>query len=894
MRTDQHTGIQFLEDDANRYSAHLDAGSLLRLRRFRGFLRAAVLAPNDQVGAAAARMVALDAVATGALDAISASGILYLHRSRLELEWEQPAPPRLERRILCSHTVQALQPPGVLGFGRLKHELAQFLTEVEGYRGLSRSIVELDIDARCWWRLHLPPALFFHVAGVQVMSALSRSCRARQDLRAVPQAESIGSATAEPAHTEACAELLDHAEASTSSDQHDGLLKQALVVMGDRKGEPEWATRRRWLDELLALGPKGESAGPITSLLLAWLVDMCESGTIQTSSPRAGTVREYFRAAAFDLWRGLRGLTEQIGRLDPGALEGLYQSLLDQGQRETGTGAARRKLAAALTNFHAFLMHWLDLPPLRASLAKDLPAPRVRAHLIWQHELDTAIRWAVAEAADTAQALRITLALALLATSGLRIGELQSLRMGDVHVCADEVLEIEVSRSRRGLQLKSAAAQRRVLVRDARAVTLTLDWLRRRRIEGTTVKDLLLADTVPLGRAHSPHQLRRHLNRLLKASTGHPDATVHDLRHSAANSWIAPLLCSSPMTEPYRLQQVAVSMGHVHAGTTLRNYVHSYEEALRIHLDAALRATMSWSSGEAGCLMGVRADAIRQRSHRLGVPVTELAWQALLASGHESTAFERIDAPWRWEAPRAPSALRPLSTASSVPETLRMMQLLAGRQSAAAVAAHFRISAAWVQALEQTAIQVSHEVAMRAWPMRVGSRAREPVTLEQALRRLGVNLARATGLRGKHAQILESLLTHDDSALLKKAWESWCECLRGRHLALDEPGKALGLYRWLRAAGVDPGVLRICHEPDDARLIDRLNAEFVAVFGQRPRLQPKRPRPWTPRAHLQLDREPWQTKAAGAFGSLGGLHAWLLAAGVHFRMEADHGARPSV
>ncbi len=227
----QHTGIQVLEDEANRYSAHLDAGSLPRLRRFHGFLRAAVLAPSDQNGAAAARLVALDAICPGALAAIGVSGSLYTHRSRLELEWEQPAPPRLERRILSYHTARSLQLLGGQGITRLQQELPQFLTSVEGYRSLSQSSRELGIDARCWWRLHLPPALFFHVAHIQVMSALSRSCRARQDLRAVPLAESITAFVPEPVHTEACAELLDHAEASTSDDQHNGLLKQALVIM---------------------------------------------------------------------------------------------------------------------------------------------------------------------------------------------------------------------------------------------------------------------------------------------------------------------------------------------------------------------------------------------------------------------------------------------------------------------------------------------------------------------------------------------------------------------------------------------------------------------------------------------------------------------------------------
>jgi hypothetical protein len=449
---------------------------------------------------------------------------------------------------------------------------------------------------------------------------------------------------------------------------------------------------------------------------------------------------------------------------------------------------------------------------------------------------------------------------------------------------------VEVCASHRGHRFKSPAAQRRVVVQDRDTFTRVERWLARRREQAADPQDLLFADRLEPRKVLHPHALRRRAMALLKSSTGNPQATGHDLRHSAANRWIAPVLCSSSVGEPYQLQTHATALGHTHAGTTLLSYVHSYEEATRIHLDCELQADASWTSEEAASLMGIRSEALRQRSHRSGLPASSMGWQSVLTK-ECAPSWEPISAPWQWEEPQAPKLGRPKGAPSAVPDVLYMLQALAAGRSTQEVAERFRVEPWWVKELETTAIDTFHHVAMQAWPVKVGFHAEKPVSLEEGLVALKVNLNKASEATGKYRCILRSFAQADDPSLLESAWKSWVRCLRGTHLAVDKKARITHLYKWLHAAGIDHRRLRICHQRNPA-LEQLVESEFVASFGHRPRMYPQQPREGGVRAHLQWDLQPFNDTRRS--GSIEGLHAWMLAIGVLSQMEKLHGPCPAL
>jgi integrase len=895
MNTIHHpdAGVCLSDDGQSRYHAHLRPQAINCLRRFKTLIQSSARAPRDAVGAAAASMVALDGIAPSSLSSISATGVIYRHRGATELQWCEGRSGQLERRILCNSSDHAIQALGAIGLAKLEQTLHHFLASIPEYKNQSRRLALAEEDARAWWRLHLPPAIFFHLAKAQVMTALPRDCRARKNRCAVPHDPS-----AEPNRFHELAEaspmLLDSVETSFGSDAQPIEVERALSLLRDDKGQTPDSLRKRWLVSLLTRAKAAKAEGPISSLLLAWLADMLESGTIQKDSPRPQTIRDYFQSAALDLWRELKSLPADPSEWESEDLEEIYLDLLQPARQPGSSGPPiSRKLAPALSNFHSFLVESVGVPNLHRRLAGGAQAS-VRAHVIWPHEVKSASEWALRHEPDRAMGIQLALLITLGASSGLRIGEMLALRVSDLHWGPDS-MEVEVTACRRGRPLKSAASQRRVSICAGPVIDLAQRWLSHRtNRQDASPTDLLFGDALEPRRVPGAHRLRHQLNLLLKAFTGNPAATAHDLRHTAGDFWISPILATSPTGESYPLQQVATTMGHVHAGTTLRNYVHSYEEALRHHLNAALHTSTTWTGPVAAKLMGLSDAALRQRSHRLDTPMSTLAWQHILKPC-DKDCWEPIEAPWVWAEASGPNLGRPRPTPQCTLETLNILVALAKCQSGRAVAQDFRCDESWVSRLEDTAKRVAHEVAMFAWPLRVGSRAKPATTLNGCLLRLGFSLTKGGLSHSKYGALHRWLVSNGDREMLRDAWNSWLSCLQGNLLSLQEPDKAKGLFRLLKDAGVEARMLRICHREVSTDLIQELNNAFATVFGRLPRLLAHKPRLWVPSAYLQWDGRAGDSRSAAPDtgfqrgGSIAGLHALMFTVGVQLEMENEHG-----
>ena len=333
-----------------------------RIRRFTAFVHEVLTSAAQNIGALSASLVCLDGVSPRSLPSMNAQGVVpYLAGENVLLEWEESAPPRTERREL-SRLTAALWPRGVNDSGAmacvaatdLVAGLEGFLATSMVYRSHTDRMVELERDAICWWYQCLPVPLFAHQSGLQVLSALPRSALARActKLAAIHPQDDSQSPEVSDGDLGLTAEMIDAAHISNGSDRSPVVLQQALDLLTTLKHETDGSTKRRWAQSFFDLQARAQAAGPITSLLLAWGLDLCENGTSSVSNLARTTVQQYFRRAALPLFETLS--------LMPQSFDNSEWSATAMSEHYLGLMAAQsagnaKMMASALTSFHSFL-----------------------------------------------------------------------------------------------------------------------------------------------------------------------------------------------------------------------------------------------------------------------------------------------------------------------------------------------------------------------------------------------------------------------------------------------------------------------------------------------------------------------------------------------------------
>ena len=884
-------GLLISADSIHLQTVRLGAGVPSRVRRFGQFIHEVVTALDTKPHIAAARLVGLDGIRPDSLARLdTAISKLYVWQSHVHVEWNEEIPPRLERRAISAPTTSALRarssaiPDGMT----LSDELKAYLKASPTYQTLpaKERVKELARDALCWWYQSLPLALFFHAAGLQVMSAVARVCLARQETAQVPVivAPTIDAA-AELMDTESCAELLDVAAMSAGNDESGVVLTQAILKMETKSGETDAATLRRWVRELLQLRNQALQAGPVNALLLAWIVDICESGTLREENPSRETPKRYFVSAADRLRLRLKGLPDATSDWSTEILSAIYDELIDEEIERNPKGSSAQTLASALTNFHAFLVQWFELQPLQRRLHAKVPMVPVRAKVVWPHEIGRAVGW-VNELTDDAQArVMLKIIFGIEKEAAARPSELLFLRIGNVQKFKNH-LEIEVAPSLRWGRLKTRAGQRRLRITDPYVVALIWSWVEARQANGAASSALLFADPKNEDAVYRRHLVSTLVNALLKAATGDPGAVAYDLRHTVINGRSVDVLASSATTDVNRLADNATAHGHVSGMTSIVSYTHLYELPLRHWLDVSMATLVPLTSAEAAALTGLSADNVRQLAGRHGTSSMVFGWWKV----REPTTvpqYAMASAEWEWRSPQPPATRAIGRFEPTVSITLLMVDELASKVSTADLAKSFHITEPEARQLQANAISVAHEVARMTWPAKYGPRVALPIGLKSSLDCAAVDTQAALAPKPKFQRLIDWLSVRQDRSLLEDAFRSWRDCRIGDHISLDEPGRALGLLRALEAAGINPLALRVCYRAEQASpgagppSLGVAQRDFTAVFGMRPRLFPVEERRWDAQSYLLWDSDDCIDSPTGASGTLDGLDALMFAVGVH-------------
>lgn len=859
-----------------------------RASRLRDFIQEVLTANAGRTGLLAARLVALDAVPIQALTLVEQqASVPYQVNEDVALHWSPTNSARIERRLLSplslrawpSAQLSAWAPTAVPAHG-LKQDLDVFLQESTVYQCVKDRCEQLELDCLCWWHEILQPSLFSHTSGLTVLSALPRSAWARLENGLVPAPPG----QAEEADTDvgATGELLDAALQSHGEDKGTHVLQLALEFLSQKHSPIDGVNKRAWAQRMLDLQGRALAAGPCTALLIAWVADLCENGTIQQTNPADTTIELYTRRALIPLHGALAPMLRDAASIDwsPAKLAAIYEGLIaSQSRGNQGT------MRSALACFHDFLVRHFEIEPLHRPLRSDASEVVPHAQIVWPHELERAIEWSALHP-DRQLAGAATLIIAIACETPARSQELLRVRIRSVRLSADSrgrYAEIEIARDARSGRLKTPSSQRRLTLRDPATLERLQAWLNLRQQQGATGDAYLFGDPNRSADRYRPGATIAFVHRLLKATTGDPHVRLHSLRHTAITHAMAEIWRSSSCTDINPIEVLAAHAGHATPITTLATYAHCPEAGIRLWLDLGMAELIALTHRDVAAATGLKPDAVRARASRYRLTITELGWQ-LIRTLKVPTLFERAQDSFTWKSAVPPEvdARYPGEVGFDVVLAILRDRLLHDIPQATLAQRH-GLSVAMLERWENDLARYATQRAHTIHPRKFCAQPSDGHDVQTALAMLDIDPPRLQ--QPKFQQLIQGLSRGQEERLMQEAIRSWERCHHGVHISLEDGHQALDLLRLLSACGVDGHALRLCFQnPADQsdgqrRLMRQIAIDaYEAAYGIRPRTSEMQFSPTRPAAYLQWDSPTAPGREAGAAGgSVAGLNASMLA-----------------
>lgn len=809
------------------------------------------------------------------LHGIQTTGVVYQDGLAHRLDWVRPDGRRDARHLSCI-SVLALEADGLgpRAGGRLVEVIGTWFKEVAPRRLLGRE-APAAAAVRCssaWLQLKLPPHLFEHVMGVTPMTPLDRTTAARiaTGLALLPEA------------SEACADsasvsALDAYFNSAGNDSERTVLKEILDA-ASLKGSSrldDGALLNRMARRWRGLVDAAELAGPITSLLLAHVIDLAERKALV---PRS--LVPYVKCGAPAVMQAFKGK-----ELEQMSAEQLGTAITDSLGQLGLTGEPLRKAKAFLGLFLRYARQWLELARVPASALPDVDEPDVDANVVSPHEVARIRTWLAQDASDPRLSEQTDLVLCLLQHLEVRVSEVFFLQMRNVRVSAG-VIELEVARLGRLHGLKSSQAQQVRVIRDPDLAARMTSWQQRRSDEGGQDPDLLFGTRKAQRRVYRLATMYAWLNAALKQTTGLRAACCHWLRHGVIDSRFVRISLGPAAGDS--LDQLSVDASHLDRKTTQLNYLHSYPIAIRCVMDRLLhqrRLPSSWAAKWAG----VSASKLRQDFHR-GKPCTLASdadgpfncktynWQAVAQAASLRTC-ESAEQGIQLREPTPPPALGVART----PTAADMIGLLQDWQRGVdpvAASRQWQFDDVAAAAALQRLLELGNA---RAQLQRHRIRARL-TTPKAALLALGIQMSRA--LQPKYSLWLKSLDALNVPMLPAEVWQEWALARHGRYISLEPDVRSDRWLRHLLASGMPVSRLVICHVPrcpgEGCDPLQELEMAVASSLGAQAvtetRAYEVKPRKGRPKSYLLVaDEADELTDRNGAAFSTAGLSAVMLA-----------------
>lgn len=451
-----------------------------------------------------------------------------------------------------------------------------------------------------------------HFQGIIPMTALSDDCYVRlQTKRALAAEGDIEDMTHEGAFYQSLEGWLE----PQGNDDNPTVVNEISELFKRPKADDLQGYKSRKLQQCLDKLSDAIDAGPLTSLILAWVIHLLLNGTRNRSNAAVNTIVNYVGVIVEPIFFAFR---KGFEKWDLATFEEKYDGLISK-----VTPGSRKNMASAIQSWHHFLVGWLDVPPLKKKYHDEVPLSIPLANVLWPHEYELIQNWLAHASPDPRLGRYLKAMFNIAFRKRFRINELLKLRVKDVQIL-DDVVQINV----RGT--KSIYSKRRIDL-DIDQFPEFVELVRYRQNELASMGEYLFGDPNRIGKIYSLSKLYTCANHLLKSATGDISIRFHSLAHTVVSSeLIVPLIGGTPSLAN-SLHQLSSDFGHYSILTSCSEYMHRYEGTMRKTCDRGI-SNLKISYQVAERWSDKSSSAMRKQASRSGANKQVVQWQSIFTS----------------------------------------------------------------------------------------------------------------------------------------------------------------------------------------------------------------------------------------------------------------------
>lgn len=451
-----------------------------------------------------------------------------------------------------------------------------------------------------------------HSQGIVPMTALSDDCYARLQTKQALAAEAdVEDITLEGALYQSLEGWLE----PQGKDKNPTVVNEISELFKRKNVDDQQGYKSRKLQQCLDKLSDAIEAGPLTSLILAWVIHLLLNGTKNRSNAAVNTIIGYVKVFVVPIFSALQ--SKDFERWELSTFEEVYDGLMAN-VMPTSQGT----MASAIKSWHHFLVGWLDVPPLKKQYHDEVNLSIPLANVLWQHEYELIQTWLANASLDPRLGRCLKAMFNVAFRKRFRINELLKLRVGDAQIL-DNVVQVNIHGT------KSIYSKRRIDLKIDQFPEF-VELVRYRQDELASMGEYLFGDPNRIGKIYSLSKLYTCANHLLKSATGDVSIRFHTLAHTVVSSELIVPMVGGTSTLTNSLHQLSSDFGHYSILTSFSEYMHRYEGPIRETIDRGIsnlkisyRVAERWSHKSSSAL---RKQASRSESDKQAVQ-----WQSIFS-----------------------------------------------------------------------------------------------------------------------------------------------------------------------------------------------------------------------------------------------------------------------
>lgn len=714
---------------------------------------------------------------------------------------------RIQRIRLSPMTIHLIQECGWDNV--VKFTISELEEVYQNIAGNKESLEHFKSDQMAWFSEISSGPILEHVAGTVRMTALPDSVYARLETKQALVVENFNDidGDADNLFSLALSGFLE----PVGEDKNPLIIDKILHIC-HRKQLDDASNHKSWmLKQCSELVISAAQYGPLSSIIISWVIDLISYGTVAKSNISVATIVNYVGVAIRPIFIEFKNLNFQ----DWDATE--YQTIYKKIIQGSSSGQ-RRNMASALNAWHRFLINWLDAPPISGMLHDEVPELPPHSNILWLHEYQQIMNWLNDSSMDERLAMYLRVIFLVAYNLRVRTNELLKLKLSDIKIYDDKI-EIAIKGSK-------TVSAKRILLRERESLA-ELEILKNRRVSELALDDdYLFADPNKIKKIYKLGSMYGFASQLLKNVTGDRSIKFHTMSHSVISNGASEMLIGGTDSILNPLNQFATDVSHYTILTTCAVYIHTYEDAMRFTIDRALK-NLKITSKVAGKWSRCSEPTLRKRSSRGGLDRNEIYWQAILESG-DIAGYPTASENFKVEVPLPPKFLSS-SCLVDYSKVLNIFTDLAKNRSIEKIALRQSVDEVEIQYYLFAAKQI-----MINWQL--ADQVRYSSSIEQvalSLRKIhGFDFLKAN--QAKLANIKSWLINNSINSEMVKGLKSWFNLQRSGYVALNQDPDTRNLIVMISKMGIPCTQLAIAFSSTiDKKNLLMLQSIFYECYGVR-------------------------------------------------------------